>query len=74
MKKSAALLSVLFVFTACASSEKAVNVDPPGIAPLDAFFSTFENDLLNTSAVIAANELIKNLTHLQRMNFGGNRY
>jgi hypothetical protein len=47
---------------------------PPDLSALERFFTVFEKDMDNTSKVISEQELIKNLTHLQRMNLGGNKY
>ncbi len=44
------------------------------IEPMRKFFDVFEKDMVNTAHVIAQQELVKTLTHLQKMNFGGNRY
>lgn len=41
---------------------------------LEAFFSLCESDARRACAVITERDLIKNLTHLHRMNEGGRRY
>ncbi len=48
---------------------------PPAEADrLTRFFSTCEKDIRNAVKVIIDNDMVKNLTHLQRMNAGGRKY
>ena len=69
------MLFPLFI-ALCASScgKKEVIVSQPKESPAAGFFGVLERDLTNTAAVITNNELIRNLTHLQRMDSGGNHY
>jgi hypothetical protein len=75
MKKSMALICTFILLAAAACSQKPLKKNnPTAVSPEKRFFETFEKDLFNTSKVISANELIKNLTHLQKMNSGGSHY
>ena len=65
---------VFFIFTLSCTKDAVKQTIPPDISALERFFIVFEKDMANTSKVITEQELVKNLTHLQRMNFGGNRY
>ena len=73
MKKSALVIStvICLCFISCAKKQTR---QPDAPDPVQQFFTAFENDLTNTTKIIASNELIKNLTHLQRMDFGGSRF
>jgi len=66
---------LIFFFISFSCTKDAVKQTvPPDISALERFFTVFEKDMTNTSRVISEQELVKNLTHLQRMNFGGSRY
>ncbi|HEY1405553.1 MAG TPA: cache domain-containing protein [Spirochaetota bacterium] len=58
----------------CGAQQVKLPEQPSDIEPLTKFFSVFEKDLVNTARVISEQELVKNLTHLQKMNFGGQKY
>lgn len=71
---------ILVALLSCATTQNTVKVtdavtdSSPDIEPMRRFFDVFEKDMMNTANVIAQQELVKTLTHLQKMNFGGNRY
>jgi hypothetical protein len=65
---------VILVCSACSSKKIVKDAPPQKLPPLVNFFTVFEKDLQNTSHVIAEQELIKNLTHLQKMDYGGQKY
>ena len=65
---------LLFALCAFSCGKKEVIINEPKESPAAGFFGILERDLTNTAAVITNNELIRNLTHLQRMDSGGNHY
>jgi hypothetical protein len=74
MNRIIVCLAVILLFGACAKKTIVKEGPPQKLPPLERFFSVFEKDLQNTARVIAEQELVKNLTHLQKMNYGGQRY
>jgi hypothetical protein len=74
MKKFSILLLAAVMLSFSCGRKQTVTDEPVKESPAENFFSIFEKDLNNTAAVISNNELIKNLTHLQRMDFGGSHY
>ena len=74
MKKTALFLLLAVLFAAACGKSQIVIVEPTKDDPASGFFGVFERDLTSTSAVISNNELVKNLTHLQRMDAGGSHY
>jgi hypothetical protein len=68
------ILFILVITASCGSQPVMVKTVSPDIEALSRFFAVFEKDLENTTRVIAEQELVKNLSHLQRMNFGGQKY
>lgn len=68
------LLPLFFVLFAISCGKKEVIINETKESPAAGFFGILERDLTNTAAVITNNELIRNLTHLQRMDSGGNHY
>lgn len=70
MKKC--ILFILFIFLAsCATIPPLGGID---VSPLKNFFQLCESDLEKATKVIIENDLVKNLSHLQRMDNGGNKY
>jgi hypothetical protein len=68
------LPSILFLFIfSCAGVQKE-KVKAPDLKGLTGFFTTFENDMKNSTSTIAKQDLIKSLTHLLRMASGGTKY
>lgn len=65
-------LFALLIFS-CASGPKET-VKAPDLKGLSGFFATFENDMKNSTASIAQQDLVKSLSHLLRMNAGGSKY
>ena len=74
MKKNLLFLLVSALCAFSCGKNQIIVIEPPKENPASGFFSVFERDLLSTSSVIMNNELIKNLTHLQRMDSGGSHY
>jgi hypothetical protein len=74
MKRISVCLAVIALCGACTTKTIVKDGPPQKLPPLERFFSVFEKDLQNTARVIAEQELVKNLTHLQKMNYGGQRY
>lgn len=73
MKKIIPLVLVLLL-SSCRSRD---GIPPsPGIKPdsLINFFRVCEIDIHNAIRVIVERDIVKNLTHLQRMNYGGRKY
>lgn len=68
----AAILGCVAFFSCSSKQPRSETPHPADSAR--GFFETFEHDLVSTSKVISNNELIKNLTHLQRMDSGGSHY
>lgn len=68
-----AISVIFFLMLSCAKKETLISQTKP-VSNIETFFATYEKDLKNTARVIIEKELIKNLTHLQRMNNGGDRY
>jgi hypothetical protein len=65
---------ILAIIVSCGSQPAVMKTVSPDFETLSHFFTVFEKDLENTTRVIAEQELVKNLSHLQRMNFGGQKY
>ena len=74
MKKLSILMLATVVLSFSCGGKQTVMDEPEKTSAEETFFSVFEKDLSNTASVISANELVKNLTHLQRMDFGGSHY
>jgi len=68
------IILLFFTFSLSCTKEIVKQSIPPDISALERFFTVFEKDMANTSRVISEQELVKNLSHLLKMNFGGNRY
>ena len=68
------LFPLFLILCASTCGKKEVIINEPKESPAAGFFGVLERDLTNTAAVITNNELIRNLTHLQRMDSGGNHY
>ena len=66
------ILCLIITFMSGCSKEQIVT--GPVKDPVTKYFETFHHDMAETVKVIAEQELVKNLTHLQRMNYGGNKY
>jgi hypothetical protein len=74
MRRTAILL--LITLFSCGTTYTSVK-GPESISdvePMRKFFAAFEKDMVNTAQVIAQQELVKTLTHLQNMNSGGKKY
>jgi len=63
------LIPVMFLFS-CAT----LPVSPPDVGLLRQFLERCASDLEKAKRVIAERDLVKNLTHLQRMDNGGKKY
>lgn len=72
--KKVMLFPLFIVLCASSCGKKEVIVSEPKESAAAGFFGIIERDLNNTASVITNNELIRNLTHLQRMDSGGNHY
>lgn len=70
---SALLLFVLTLIAGC-TRNTVITANPDADKGLRNFFATCESDLTRAAAAIAEQELIKNLSHLNRMDSGGARY
>lgn len=69
------LLVFLTLVLSCAGKDIRPRIEShPLLSRLEAFFSLCESDARRACAVISEKDLIKNLTHLHRMNEGGKRY
>ncbi len=72
------ILSMFFILiSSCATEQKKaepVTSNPSEIERLNAFFSLCEKDIDRAGEVIISKDLIKNLTHLRRMDYGGKKY
>ncbi len=77
LRLSLCLLTLLLV-PGCVPAKSSKVIQPAGSSPaegkLKAFFSMCERDNTNAVNVIRDRDLIKNLTHLHKMNAGGKRY
>ncbi len=69
-KKVTYYLLFFVVFISCQRQQK-VHIEKDKIT---AFLNSCEKNIENAAKVIAEKELIKSLTHLQRMNTGGKKY
>jgi hypothetical protein len=61
----------------CLIAASCATIPPLGgidVSPLKNFFQLCESDLEKGKKVIIENDLVKNLSHLQRMDNGGNKY
>jgi hypothetical protein len=61
----------------CLIAASCATILPPGVidvSPLKSFFQLCESDLEKAAKVIVENDMVKNLSHLQRMDNGGNKY
>jgi hypothetical protein len=70
---SAFLVFGLALITGC-TRKTVVTVNPDADKGLRHFFATCESDLSRAAESIAEQQLIKNLSHLNRMDSGGARY
>jgi hypothetical protein len=69
--------SAALILAALSCRSKQTAIDNKQMAEIDrltGFFSTCEKDIRNAVGVVMENEIIKNLTHLQKMNAGGRKY
>jgi hypothetical protein len=57
----------------CSSGQKEA-VKAPDLKGLSGFFTTFEKDMKNSTDSISQQDLVKSLSHLLRMDFGGSKY
>ncbi|HQE58229.1 MAG TPA: hypothetical protein PLA54_03440, partial [Spirochaetota bacterium] len=62
---------ILFSFLSCAKTEIRQS---PSFDRLSSLMSETFNSLSNASERISSKNLIKNLSHLNRMNYGGSHY
>ncbi|TAL36659.1 MAG: hypothetical protein EPN93_07485 [Spirochaetes bacterium] len=68
-------LAILAVQCACGTGAHTARPDDSGSGdPLRDFFALCEQDMAHATAVIEKRALIDNLTHLQKMNEGGDRF
>jgi hypothetical protein len=76
MKKYIRIVQILcFLMCISCSKENVINKkDTVSKSGMQNFFETFEKDLLNSTRVIAEQDLVNNLTHLQKMGWGGSKY
>lgn len=74
MKKFTIILLAAVLLSSSCGGKQTVKDEPSKESPAAGFLGVFEKNLVNTASVISANELVKNLTHLQRMDFGGSHY
>ncbi len=75
---------IFFVFTACTTKvitesekrvdEKKVTEDFIDVKSVNDFFRRSERDVARAREIVISRDLVKNLTHLQNMNAGGDRY
>jgi hypothetical protein len=72
MYSSIGILCVL-MFLSC-SKENVITKVPVAKNGIQSFFETFDKDLRNSTRVIAEQDLVNNLTHLQKMGWGGSKY
>jgi hypothetical protein len=77
MRKLLPVLALVIVATSCGKGTRVPGDRPAeqsAADPLRAFFMLCERDMERASAVIEKRALIDNLTHLQLMNSGGDRF
>ncbi len=77
MRKLLPVLALVIVATCCTTGTRMPGDRPARETPSDplrAFFALCEKDMARATAVIEKRALIDNLTHLQLMNSGGDRF
>ncbi len=78
MKSSASLLSAVIIFTAGCKSKPPVKKEKKEVVvkadKRNDFFSICESDIKSAIDVVMEEEIVKNLTHLHRMDYGGKKY
>ncbi len=68
--KTFPMIFLTFFIASCASAPAIT----PEIGPLEEFFARCRSDMEKAKKVIVNHDLVKNLTHLQRMADGGDKY
>jgi hypothetical protein len=76
MKKNIRLIGMLclLMLISCSKENVIIQKDTINKNGLYVFFETFEKDLKNSTRVISEQDLVNNLTHLQKMGWGGSKY
>jgi hypothetical protein len=76
MKRNFTIIGMLcvLVYISCSKENVVIRNDTVSKNGLQIFFETFDRDLKNSTRVIAEQDLVNNLTHLQKMGWGGSKY